>query len=127
MLTILRIGTAAVWFVFGLGFKVLQLVPRHERIVAAVLGPAVAGPVTLAVGLAETLLGVWILSARWPRTCAAVQTAAIVAMNTLELSLARELLLAPWPMVAANCMFLAAGWYLAVQTHRRRPAAREVR
>ena len=31
MLLTLRIGTAAVWIVFGLFFKVLQFVPRHER------------------------------------------------------------------------------------------------
>lgn len=118
MLGFLRIGTAAVWIVFGLVFKVLHFVPRHERIVAAVLGDSVSGPVTLAVGVAETLLGVWILSKRWPRTCAAVQTMAILSMNALELSLAREHLLAPIPMVVANTVFLGAGWYLAVRTHR---------
>lgn len=122
MLGFLRIGTALVWIVFGLGFKVLGLVPRHERIVAAVLGEGAAGTVTLAVGIAETLLGVWILTARWPRTCATVQTLAIVSMNALEVTLAREHLLAPVPMLFANTAFLAVGWYLAVHT-RRVPAA----
>ena len=117
-LPLLRIVTAGVWLLFGLGFKVLHLVPRHDRIVADVLGEAMARPVTIAVGTAETLLAWWILSARWPRTCAAVQTLAIGAMNTLELTFAREHLLAPLPMVVANAVFLAAGWYLAVQTHR---------
>ena len=123
MLLTLRIGTAAVWVVFGLFFKVLHFVPRHERIVAAVLGDAVAGPVTLAVGAFETMLGVWILTGRWPRTCALVQTLAIAAMNALELTFAREHLLAPLPMVAANTVFLTAAWVLALRTH----AAREGR
>lgn len=119
LLTFLRIGTAAVWLVFGLVFKVLHAVPRHDQIVAAVLGPQIARPLTIAIGAAETLLALWILSTRWPRTCAAVQTLAIVAMNTLELTFARDHLLAPAPMVLANTLFLAAGWYLAVQTRAR--------
>jgi hypothetical protein len=117
MVPFLRITTALVWLVFGLGFKVLGLVPRHERIVAAVLGEAWAAPVTFAVGVGETLLAFWILSRWWPRTCAAVQTAAIVAMNTLELRHAQDLLLAPVPMVVANTAFLAAAWSVALRTH----------
>ncbi len=116
LILILRIGTASVWILFGLVFKVLNVVPRHQTIVAAVLGGAVAGPVTLLIGVAETTMGIWILS-RWrPRTCAAAQTVAIVSMNTLELTMAKEHLLAPLPMIFANCVFLAVGWYLALHT-----------
>ena len=116
MLLILRIATASVWILFGLVFKVLNVVPRHEAIVATILGSAVAGPVTLLIGFAEMVMGLWILS-RWrPRSCAAAQTIAIVTMNALELSLARDQLLAPLPMVCANCAFLASGWYLALHT-----------
>jgi hypothetical protein len=117
--SILRFATAAVWLVFGPGFKVLGLVPRHERIVAAVLGESIAGPATIAVGAGETLLACWILSRRWPRTCAAAQTGAIAAMNTLELTYAREHLLAPVPMVIANTMFLTAVWFVALRTRVR--------
>lgn len=127
LLTILRLCTAAVWLVFGLVFKVMHVVPRHDQIVAAVLGPDLARPLTIAVGVGETMLALWILSGRWPRTCAAVQTLAIVAMNTLELTLARDHLLAPLPMVLANIVLLAAGWYLAVRTQARATALPEVR
>ncbi len=116
VLPLLRYATAGVWLVFGLGFKVLGLVPRHERIVAAVLGPEFAGPATIAVGVGETLLACWILSGRWPRLCAAVQTAAIAAMNTLELVHAREHLLAPVPMVVLNTIFLTVVWSVALRT-----------
>ena len=119
----LRIGTASVWILFGLVFKVLNVVPRHQTIVATVLGDAVAGPVTLVIGVAETAMGLWILS-RWrPRICALVQTIAILSMNALELTLAKEHLLAPLLMVCANAVFLAVGWYLALHTHSqsRRP------
>ncbi len=114
MILALRIGTASVWILFGLVFKVFNLVPRHRRIVAAVLGERAAVPVTVLVGLGETLLGAWILSGLHPVACAAVQTAAIVAMNALELRYAKAHLLAPVPMVLANLTFLAAGWYLAL-------------
>jgi hypothetical protein len=117
---LLRCGTAAVWFVFGLCFKVLDLVPRHERIVAAVLGPDLARPLTVAVGVGEVMLGLWILARVWPRTCALVQTLAIAAMNALELAFAHDLLLAPVPMVVANVGFLAIGWYLALAPRRGR-------
>ena len=60
-------------------------------------------------------MGLWILSGIRPRLCAAAQTLAIVGMNTLELALAKDLLLAPVPMVCANTAFLAAGWYCALR------------
>lgn len=112
---VLRAVTAAVWLVFGLGFKVLGLVPRHRTIVATIVGEALAGPTTIAIGLAETAMAAWILSSVRPRTCAAVQTLAIVAMNAMELTLARDYLLAPIPMLFANAAFLTAGWICALR------------
>lgn len=35
----LRLATAAIWILFGLAFKVFDLVPRHRQIVAAFFGP----------------------------------------------------------------------------------------
>jgi uncharacterized membrane protein YphA (DoxX/SURF4 family) len=115
----LRYGTAAVWLFHGLFSKVLGGIPRHQQIVARILGQDLARAATLFVGFVEILLGVWILSRRWPRLCAAAQTMILVSMNALELSFARDLLLAPWPMVCANAVFLGMGWYLASQTARR--------
>src|SRR5690242_18784452 len=114
LVTALRIGTACVWLVFGAVFKVLNLVPRHRMIVATVLADVMVGPITIAIGAAEATMGLWILSGISPRLCAAAQTLAIVTMNALELSLAKDLLLAPVPMVCANAVFLSAGWYLAL-------------
>ncbi|RMH18543.1 MAG: hypothetical protein D6696_12820 [Acidobacteria bacterium] len=121
----IRLGAAAVWLVFGLGFKVLGGVPRHRTIVAAVVGEGAAGPVTVLVGLAETAIALWILSGLWPRACAAVQTVALASMNALELLRARDLLLAPLPMVLANAAFLGLVWYAALHSGRRRPRARK--
>jgi uncharacterized membrane protein YphA (DoxX/SURF4 family) len=114
----IRLATAAVWIVSGFGFKVLGWVPRHEAIVAVFFGAALAGPLTKGIGLLETALGLWILSGRLPRTCAGARTLGILAMNSLEIAFARDLLLAPWPMVLGNSLFLALGWYLALAKTR---------
>lgn len=112
---ILRVATAAVWLVFGVVFKILDIVPRHRLIVATVLGESAAGPATFLIGGAEAIMGLWILSGVRPRACAATQTIAIATMNALELRVAHDLLLAPIPMVCANTAFLAVGWYCALK------------
>jgi len=115
LIIVLRIATASVWLVFGVAFKVFGMVPRHRLIVASVVGEAAAGPVTILIGGAEAVMGLWILSGIRPRACAAAQTIAIVTMNAVELSVARDLLLAAIPMVCANAAFLAIGWYCALE------------
>lgn len=122
LLWALRIVTAGVWLAYGVACKLCGLVPRHRAIVAAVLGPDAAAPITLLIGAAETLMGLWILSRRWPWACAGCQTAAIVAMNALELCYARDLLLTPLGMVGANVLLLTLGWLLSWRTAAGRAA-----
>jgi hypothetical protein len=112
----LTFATAAVWLLFGTWFKVFGMVPRHRKIVATVVGEAGAGPVTVLIGAAEIAMALWILSGLYPRACAALQSIAIVTMNALELSLARDLLLAPILMICANTLFLVIVWYCALKT-----------
>jgi len=116
----LTFAIAAVWIVFGMWFKVLGIVPRHRLIVAAILGDSAAGPVTVLVGIAEIGMALWVLSGLYPRACAAVQTLAIVAMNALEIRLARNLLLAPMLMLCANAIFLVVIWYCALKSSETR-------
>jgi hypothetical protein len=111
---VLRVGVALVWIVFGLIFKALDAVPRHRRIVARVVGEPRARLVLSLVAAGETALGLWMLSGRFLPLCVALQTLAIVAMNTLELRRARELLLAPVAMVCANAVLLGLAWYVAL-------------
>jgi len=75
----------------------------------------------LLVGVMEISLGLWAWSGRFPRSCAAAQTLAIVCMNTLEITFARDLLISAPGMVALNAAFLALGWYQA--TRRQEPLA----
>ncbi len=95
---------AAVWIGFGLGAKVLGLAPRHEAIVGRILGEAHAGPLTVAIGVGEVLLGLWVASGVRRRLCAVVQMALVAGMNLVEIALAPDLLLwGPW-----NGLFAAA-------------------
>ncbi len=111
----LRILIGSVWIFHGLYSKLLDGIPRHRLIVARILGDDLAVIATKAVGVCEILLGLWAFSHRWPRSCAVVQTLAIVAMNTLEIARAPDLLISAPGMVALNAGFLALGWYSATR------------
>lgn len=106
--TLLTHGIAAVWLANGLFCKVLHRVPRHEQIVARILGPTYAPLLTRAIGVAEILMAVWILSRLQPRLCALAQLGLIASMNTLEFVLAPDLLL--WGHL--NAVF--AGFFMLV-------------
>lgn len=109
---------AAVWIFHGLFSKLLGYLPRHEAIVGRILGDSWAAPLTLAIGLGEVLLGLWMLSGRRARLCAATQTALIVVMNSLEIALARDLLWNPAAMVALNIVLLSLAWFSALSPRR---------
>jgi len=84
---------AMVWMANGLYCKVLNLVPRHQEIVARILGDAPAPVFTLLIGLSETVMGLWILIGIWTRLNAILQIVVIATMNTLEFFLVPDLLL----------------------------------
>ena len=114
---------AAVWFVHGAYNKLLHGSPRHLAIVQSVpgLGGQYGEWMLLAVGLFEVALGAWVLSRRAPRLAAAVQTVALLSMNVLELTFARDLLLWPAGLIPVNACFLTLVWASALDTHGRRP------
>lgn len=91
--TILRYLLAAVWLLNGLFCKLLHLVPRHEAIVARILGPTYAAPLTRLIGVAEIIMAAWVLSRYRPQLNAAAQIALVGSMNLLEFWLAPDLLL----------------------------------
>jgi hypothetical protein len=64
----------------------------------------------------EMSLGIWAFSGWQPVGCATVQTLAIVTMNTLEIILARELLISAAGMVILNLIFLTLVWFWALFT-----------
>ena|SRR3569833_362109 len=84
---------AAVWIANGLFCKVLNLVPRHEAIVARIMGDAHAGALTRTIGIAETAMAVWIISGIKPGLNAITQAVIIATMNAMEFILVPDLLL----------------------------------
>jgi len=95
---------AAVWIANGLFCKVLDLVPRHQEIVARILGEGYARELTVLIGCLEIAMAIWILSGIRARWCATVQLVVIVTMNTLEFILVPDLLL--WGKLNALFAFL---------------------
>lgn len=84
---------AAVWLINGLFCKILDMVPRHRAIVAAILGTEHAAFFTKLIGWSEVAMAIWIVSRVWPRLNAIVQIAVIATMNILECILVPDLLL----------------------------------
>jgi hypothetical protein len=95
---------AAVWIANGLFCKVLNLVPRHQEIVARIIGNAHAGVLTKMIGISEMAMAVWILSGVRTKANAITQAVVIATMNSLEFILAPDLLL--WGRLNALFAFL---------------------
>lgn len=89
----LRYFIAIVWFINGLYCKVLNFVPRHQEIVARILGETYSREITILIGLAEIGMTVWVLSGIFKKLNALTQIVVIMAMNVLEFILASDLLL----------------------------------
>jgi hypothetical protein len=101
---LLTILIAAVWLVNGLFCKVLNLVPRHQEIVARIMGEEYARPLTIMIGVSEIIMAVWIISGWYRRLNAIIQMVVIAVMNTLEFILVPDLLL--WGRFNAVFAFL---------------------
>lgn len=84
---------ALVWLGNGLFCKVFRLVPRHEQIVASILGARYARTWTILIGFSETMMACWIWSGWLFRWCAIAQIVIVGVMNTLEFILVPQLLL----------------------------------
>lgn len=90
---LLNYSIAAVWIVNGLFCKVLNLVPRHQEIVARIIGNGHAGVLTRAIGFSEIAMAAWILSSIKTKLNALTQVVVIATMNSLEFIMAPDLLL----------------------------------
>jgi uncharacterized membrane protein YphA (DoxX/SURF4 family) len=90
---ILTYCIALVWLANGLFCKVLNLVPRHEQIVAKILGNEYSRLFTILIGLSEIAMAVWIVSGIKPRLNAIMQMLIVAVMNIMEFILVPGLLL----------------------------------
>lgn len=84
---------ALVWLINGLFSKVLNLTPRHEQIVARILGNDYSELLTKAIGVSEILMTIWIIIGYKSKLNALSQMLIITVMNIIEFILAPDLLL----------------------------------
>jgi len=98
---------ALIWFANGLFCKILNLVPRHEQIVARILGDEHSKLWTVLIGGSEIIMMFWILSGFQKRVNVITQIMVITIMNILEFILVPELLL--WGKLNAVFAFAFIG------------------
>ena len=96
-----------IWIINGLFCKVLNLVPRHQQIVAKILANEHARLLTVLIGFSEIFMAIWILSGIKSKLNAIAQIIIIAVMNTLEFILVPDLLL--WGKANAIFAFILTG------------------
>ena len=112
---LIRVAVAAVWFYEGLWCKILGGQPHELEVVTAVpyFGPRIGALFLKALGVVEVALGVWVLTAIAPQTCAVAQTLLLVALNANGLIWARHIIHDPGGMLVKNFAFLVLAWVAA--------------
>lgn len=90
---LLNLFIALVWLINGLFCKVLNLVPRHQEIVARILGETYSRQLTLIIGILEIGMVIWFLSGIAKRLNAVTQIVIVALMNIIEFFFASDLLL----------------------------------
>lgn len=93
MKNILIYFISLVWFVNGFFCKVLNLVPRHQEIVASILNEQYSREITFIIGVLEILMTIWILSKFKSKLNSVVQIVIIIIMNIIEFITVKDLLL----------------------------------
>ena len=107
----LTVFLSLVWLVNGLFCKVLNIVPRHQQIVAEILGQEDARLLTIFIGLSEIGMAIWIISRFQSKVNAIVQIIIVAIMNLLEFLLVPDLLL--WGRMNSlfAFLFIIIVWY----------------
>lgn len=114
----IKYAIAAIWLVNGLFCKVFNLVPRHEQIVAAILGDEYSRTFTLLIGVLEVFMAFWILSEFRYRLNAIIQIALVSTMNIIEIILVPDLLLWGRLNVVFALMFIIVIHFYAFKMKR---------
>ena len=114
-----RLALAAVWLYQGLLCKLLLARPAHAAVLEEVPGLGAHASLALPIiGVIETALAAWILSARRPLLAAAAQTLLLVAMNAGGLLFAADAIHDLAGMLLQNLAFLLLAWIVALHAPR---------
>ena len=90
---ILIILISLTWLLNGLFCKVLNFVPRHQRIVARILVDDYSTTLTILIGLLEVVMAIWVVFKFKSRLNSIIQIFLVMTMNILEFIFAPDLLL----------------------------------
>jgi len=90
---ILTILISIVWLANGLFAKVLGFVPRHQEIVARILGSDTSFTAIKIIGVLEICMFIWVISRKYTKLCAVIQIVTVITMNIIEFFLTPDLLL----------------------------------
>ncbi len=93
LINAVTVAIALVWLINGLLCKVMNVVPRHQLIVANILGDKHAVLFTKTIGLSEIGMAAWVISRIKPELCAEVQIVVVAVMNIIEFITVPQLLL----------------------------------
>ena len=109
--TLLTYLISLIWLINGFFCKILNLVPRHQQIIATITRTEHPRLFTIFIGISESLMSLWIISGKYHRLNAITQILIIATMNTLEFFLVPDLLL--WGRMNALFALLLIGviWY----------------
>jgi uncharacterized membrane protein YphA (DoxX/SURF4 family) len=110
-------AVALVWIYEGFWCKVCPGRADQRAIVADLpaLPSGAVTPMLAAIGLAETALGLWVLSGRRARLAACVQTALLAGFNAGGLLFGADQIAEPGRMLTQNLAFLTLVWLVAAQ------------
>lgn len=116
---VLLIIIASVWLINGLVCKVFNLVPRHQEIVARILGNGNARLMTSMIGILEVSMAIWILSGIRSRLNALAQIVVIATMNIMEFLLVPDLLLWGKANIVFAFLFILVIYYNEFHLHKK--------
>lgn len=116
--TILTYFIALIWFANGLFCKVLDLVPRHEEIVARILGHDHSRIMTLFIGLSEIVMAIWVLTRFKSKLNAIAQILIVATMNIIEFIMVPDLLLWGRLNILFAFLFLGLVYYNEFVLHK---------
>lgn len=114
-LWLLQGAVAAVWLYEGFWCKVLAR-SRHEfEVVEQVpfLARSTSHALLRVLGVVETALGVWVLTAWQPIGAALAQTVLLIGLNSAGIYFSRHRIPDPAGMVIKNAAFLVLAWVTA--------------
>jgi uncharacterized membrane protein YphA (DoxX/SURF4 family) len=114
-LWLLQAAVAAIWLYEGLWCKVLARSPHEFEVVEQVpfFAPSTSHALLRLLGVAETALGIWVLTPWQPIAAAAVQTALLIGLNSAGITFSRQRIPDPAGMVIKNAAFLLLAWVTA--------------